>query len=106
MKRKARACMKKGVNIHVMVSAAHSGWSSTKVKKVAKSVDTSKRLKNALTNANLSTFSILGMGRIVINVKCFTSRLPCYVFCICLLTNKDQKYKSVELGHQLISYCL
>ena len=31
-----------------------------------------------------------------------TSRLPCYVFCICLLaTNKYQKYKSVELGDQL-----
>ena len=29
------------------------------------------------------------------------SRLPCYVFCICLSTNKDQKYKSVELGDQL-----
>ena len=38
------------------------------------------------------------------------SRLPCYVFCICLLTtgvatansiNKYQKYKSVELGDQL-----
>ena len=56
------ACMKKGVNIHVMVSAAHSGWSSTKVKKVAKSVDTSERPKNALKNANLSTFAILRMG--------------------------------------------
>ena len=31
-----------------------------------------------------------------------TSRLPCYVFCICLSTNKYQKYKSVELGDQLI----
>ena len=31
------------------------------------------------------------------------SRLPCYVFCICLLTtNKYQKYKSVELGDQLV----
>ena len=31
------------------------------------------------------------------------SRLPCYVFCICLLTNKNkyQKYKSVELGDEL-----
>ena len=29
------------------------------------------------------------------------SRLPCYVFCICMLTNKYQKYKSVELGDQL-----
>ena len=31
------------------------------------------------------------------------SRLPCYVFCICLLTyrvnNRYQKYKSVELAH-------
>ena len=40
--------MTKGVNIHVMVSAAHHGWSSTKVKKVAKFVDTSERPKNAL----------------------------------------------------------
>ena len=31
-----------------------------------------------------------------------SSRLPCYVFCICLLTYKYQKYKSVELGGQLI----
>ena len=30
------------------------------------------------------------------------SRLPCYVFCIFLLTtNKNQKYKSAELGNQL-----
>ena len=29
------------------------------------------------------------------------SRLPCYVFCICMLTNKYQKYNSVELGDQL-----
>ena len=29
------------------------------------------------------------------------SRLPCYVFCICPLTYKYQKYKSVELGDQL-----
>ena len=29
-----------------------------------------------------------------------TSRLPCYVFCICLLTNRYQKYKSVELADQ------
>ena len=29
------------------------------------------------------------------------SRLPCYVFCICLLTFKYQKYKSVELGDHL-----
>ena len=29
--------------------------------------------------------------------------LPCYVFCICLLTtNKYQKYKSVEMGNELI----
>ena len=26
------------------------------------------------------------------------SWMACYVFCICLLTYKDQKYKSVELG--------
>ena len=34
---------------------------------------------------------------------CFPRRLPCYVFCICLLTytNRYQKYKSVELGDQL-----
>ena len=32
------------------------------------------------------------------------SRLPCYVFCIFLLTtNKYQKYKSVKLGDQLTS---
>ena len=37
LKRKARACMTKGVNIH--------GWSSTKVKKVAESVDMSQRPK-------------------------------------------------------------
>ena len=31
------------------------------------------------------------------------SRLPCHVFCIGLLTtNKYQKYKSVELGDQLL----
>ena len=31
-----------------------------------------------------------------------SSRLPCCVFCICLLTtNRYQKYKSVELGDQL-----
>ena len=33
------------------------------------------------------------------------SRLPCYVFCICMLTdmstNEYQKYKSIELGDQL-----
>ena len=29
------------------------------------------------------------------------SWMACYVFCICLLTYKDQKYKSVELGDQL-----
>ena len=29
------------------------------------------------------------------------NRWPCYVFCICMLTNKYQKYKSVELGDQL-----
>ena len=35
-------------------------------------------------------------------------RLPCYVFCICLLTNKYQKYKSVELDDQLgqLEQCL
>ena len=65
MKRKARVCMTKGVNIHVMVSAAQFGWSYTKVKKVAKSVNTSERPKNALKNANLSTFSILGVGWVV-----------------------------------------
>ena len=32
------------------------------------------------------------------------SRLPCYVFCICPLTYKYQKYKSVELGDQLRSF--
>ena len=37
------------------------------------------------------------------NIACKTSRLPCYVFCICLFTNKYQKYKSVELGDQLTS---
>ena len=29
-----------------------------------------------------------------------TSRLPCYVVCICLSTNRYQKYNSVELGDQ------
>ena len=29
------------------------------------------------------------------------SRWPCYVFCICLSTDKYEKYKSVELGDQL-----
>ena len=33
--------MRKGVIIHEAVNTAHRGWSSTKVKKVAKSVDTS-----------------------------------------------------------------
>ena len=35
---------------------------------------------------------------------CFPRRLPCYVFFICLLTdtNRYQKYKSVELGDQLM----
>ena len=67
MKRKARACMTKGVNIHVMVSAAQFRWLlSTKVKKVAKSVDTSVPPKNVLKNTNLSTASILGMGGVVI----------------------------------------
>ena len=35
---------------------------------------------------------------------CFPRRLPCNVFCICLLTdtNRYQKYKSVELGDQLM----
>ena len=33
--------------------------------------------------------------------------MPCYVFCICLLTNIYQKYKSVALGDQLvISLCV
>ena len=66
MKRKARACMTKGVNIHVMVSAAQFGWFSTKSKKVSKSVDTSIPPKNVLKNTNLSTASILGMGGVVI----------------------------------------
>ena len=38
---------------------------------------------------------------VVVVVGGYGSRLPCYVFCICLLTYKDQKYKSVELGDQL-----
>ena len=38
---------------------------------------------------------------ILITIVSMASRLPCYVFCICLLTNKYQKYKSVELGDQL-----
>ena len=33
-----------------------------------------------------------------------TNRLPCYVVCICLSTNRYQKYKSVELGDQLEWY--
>ena len=43
------------------------------------------------------------------NVRCSSyqpSRLPSYVFYVCLLTNeynKYQKYKSVELGDQLLS---
>ena len=37
-----------------------------------------------------------------LGMPCTSSRLPCYVFCICLLTNKYQKYKSVELGDQLL----
>ena len=32
------------------------------------------------------------------------SRLPCYVYDILMLTNKDQKYKSVELGDQLMRH--
>ena len=37
-----------------------------------------------------------------LNIQCnATCRFPCYVFCICLLTYKYQKYKSVELGDQL-----
>ena len=39
---------------------------------------------------------------ITITILSSSSRLPCYVFCICLLTNKYQKYKSVELGDQLL----
>ena len=55
------ACMKKGVNIHVTVKAAHSWWSSTnKVMKVAKSVETSERPNKVLKNVNLITFDILG----------------------------------------------
>ena len=38
---------------------------------------------------------------ILITIVSMASKLPCYVFCICLLTNKYQKYKSVELGDQL-----
>ena len=38
---------------------------------------------------------------ILITIVSMASRLPWYVFCICLLTNKYQKYKSVELGDQL-----
>ena len=37
----------------------------------------------------------------LVNIITIVSRLPCYVFCICLLTYKYQKYKSVELGDQL-----
>ena len=41
-------------------------------------------------------------GVLAIESQCqLCSRLLCYVFCICLLTNKYQKYKSVELGDQL-----
>ena len=36
-------------------------------------------------------------------VECLAGKLPYYVFCICLLTNKYQKYKAVELGDQLMS---
>ena len=49
-------------------------------------------------------------ANIILNVvitstmHCAISRLPCYVFRICLLTNKYQKYKSVELGDQLTSH--
>ena len=34
--------------------------------------------------------------------QCKVSRLPCFVFYICLLTYKYHKYKSVELGDQLM----
>ena len=65
--------------IQVAVNVAHSGWSSTRVKNVAKSVDTSVRPKHALKNANLMTFSILAermLGKIhdnKANLRAFAS---------------------------------
>ena len=47
--------------------------------------------------------ALFSQGRVIVDRGGSTSRLPCYVFCICLLTytNKYHKYKSVELGDQL-----
>ena len=35
----------------------------------------------------------------------YSCRLPCHVFCICMMTNiNNKKYKSVELGDQLDTF--
>ena len=53
--------MRKGVIIHEAVNTAHRGWLSTKVKKVAKSVDTSVSPMNTLKNTNFNIAIILGI---------------------------------------------
>ena len=67
------------------------------------SVNNCKMFLDALLHLKTGETS-LNITQIIQNTPPDT-RLPCYVFCICLLTytntNKEQKYKSVELGDQL-----
>ena len=58
--RKMKAWTQKGVVIHDAVKAAQRGWlSSDKSKKVAKSVETSKKPRMTLKKTNLQSANIL-----------------------------------------------
>ena len=55
------AWTQKGIVIHDAVNAAQRGWSSSdKSKKVAKSVETSKKPRMTLKKTNLQSANILG----------------------------------------------
>ena len=45
-------------------------------------------------------YSAMNIDSVKINTSLIMMK-ECYVFCICLLTYRYQKYKSVELGDQL-----
>ena len=59
LKKKVMACTRKGVIIHDAVNDAQIWWWSSKVKNVAKSVDTSVKPKTVLKNTNFNTALIL-----------------------------------------------
>ena len=62
LNRKAAAWTRNGVTIHEAVKMAHRGWSSTKVKKVAKSVVTSVSPITTLKKMNFNSLIILWIG--------------------------------------------